>query len=63
MDPQEHAESIVSRVFESMTIIIAVLLLAVCGLAGVTALLSQENGRLQGELSRVDAQLRMMRAK
>lgn len=63
MDPQDQAETLVSRVFESMTIIIVVLLLAVCGLAGVTALTSQENGRLQGELSRVEAQLRMMRTK
>lgn len=63
MNPQEQSEALVSRVFESMTIIIVVLLLAVCGLAGVTALTSQENGRLQGELSRVEAQLRNMRAK
>lgn len=62
MEPQQQAELLVSRVFESMTIIIVVLLLAVCGLAGVTALTSQENGRLQGELSRVEAQLRSMRA-
>ena len=63
MDPQEQAETLVSRVFESMTIIIVVLLLAVCGLAGVAALTSQENGRLQGELSRVEAQLRTIRTK
>ena len=63
MNPQEQAELLVSRVFESMTIIIVVLLLAVCGLAGITALTSQENGRLQGELSRVEAQLRMIRTK
>lgn len=58
----EPTEPLVSRVFELMTINIAVLLLAVCCLAGVTALVSQENGRLQGELSRVEAQLRNMRA-
>ena len=63
MEPKEQAECLVSRVFEAMTIIIVVLLVAVCGLAGVTALTSQENGRLQGELSRAEAQLRMMRTK
>ena len=63
MNPQEQAELLVSRVFESMTITIVVLLLAVCGLAGITALTSQENGRLQGELSRVEAQLRTIRTK
>lgn len=59
----EPPEPLVSRVFELMAIIIVVLLLAVCCLAGVTALTSQENGRLQGELSRVEAQLRMIRMK
>ena len=60
------AESIVSdsleiKAFEMMTIVVIVLAVTVCGLAGVTALTSQENGRLQGELSRVEAQLRNMR--
>ena len=62
------AESIVGdplsvKAFDMMTIVVIVLAVTVCGLAGVTALTSQENGRLQGELSRVEAQLRMMRTK
>ena len=62
------AESIVGdplsvKAFDMMTIVVIVLAVTVCGLAGVTALTSQENGRLQGELSRVEAQLRVMRTK
>ena len=62
------AESIVGdplsvKAFDMMTIVVITLTVAVCGLAGVTAITCQENGRLQGELSRVEAQLRIMRAK
>ena len=62
------AESIVGdplsiKAFDMMTIVVIVLAVAVCGLAGVTAITCQENGRLQGELSRVEAQVRLMRTK
>jgi hypothetical protein len=69
-----HAESIVCaesseahntlavRAFELVGVVVIVLALAVCGLAFVTALTSQENGRLQGELSRADSELRKMRS-
>ena len=62
------AESIVGdplsiRAFDMMTIVVVVLAATVCVLAMVTAIASQENGRLQGELSRVEAQIRMMRTK
>jgi hypothetical protein len=70
-----HAESIVCdespevhntlavRAFESIVMVVVVLSVAVCGLAFVTALTSQENGRLQGELSRADSELRKIRSK
>jgi uncharacterized membrane protein len=70
-----HAESIVCvespeahntlavRAFESIVMVVVVLSVAVCGLAFVTALASQENGRLQGELSRADSELRKIRSK
>ena len=62
------AESIVGdplsvKAFDMMTIVVIVLSVTVCGLAGVTAITCQENGRLQGELSRVEAQLRIIRTK
>lgn len=62
------AESIVGdplsiKAFDMMTIVVIVLAATVCILAGVTAITSQENGRLQGELSRVEAQLKMIRTK
>lgn len=62
------AESIVGdplsvKAFDMMAIVVIVLATTVCILAGVTALTCQENGRLQGELSRVEAQLRMIRTK
>lgn len=62
------AESIVGetlevKAFDMMTIVVIVLAVTVCGLAGVTAITCQENGRLQGELSRVEAQVRIMRTK
>ena len=62
------AESIVGdplsiKAFDMMTIVVIVLAVTVCVLAGVTAITCQENGRLQGELSRVEAQMRMIRTK
>ena len=62
------AESIVGdplsiKAFDMMTIVVIVLVVTVCVLAMVTAITCQENGRLQGELSRVEAQLRTMRTK
>jgi hypothetical protein len=51
------------RAFESIVMVAVVLSVAVCGLAFVTALTSQENGRLQGELSRADSELRKIRSK
>jgi hypothetical protein len=46
-----------------VTIVVIVLSVTVCVLAMVTAITCQENGRLQGELSRVEAQLRMINTK
>ena len=63
MDPQEQSETLTLLAFESLLIVIIVLTLGLCVLGMVTALTSQENGRLQGELSRVEAQIRMMRTK
>lgn len=63
MDPQEQAEALPLRAFESLQMVIIALTLGLCVLGMVTALTSQENGRLQGELSRVEAQLRMMSTK
>ena len=56
-------ETLEVKAFDMMTIVVIVLAVAVCGLAGVTAITCQENGRLQGELSRVEAQLRLIRTK
>ena len=63
MDNQEQAETLTLRAFESLQIVIIVLTLGLCVLGMVTALTSQENGRLQGELSRVEAQMRHIRTK
>ena len=63
MDPQDQSETLTLLAFESLQIVIIVLTLGLCVLGMVTALTSQENGRLQGELSRVEAQLRMIRTK
>ena len=63
MDSQEQAEALPLRAFESLQMVIIALTLGLCVLGMVTALTSQENGRLQGELSRVEAQLRNMRTK
>ena len=62
------AESIVGdplsvKAFDMMAIVVIVLAATVCILAGVAAITCQENGRLQGELSRVEAELRMIRTK
>ena len=56
-------ETLEAKAFDLITIVVIVLTVTVCGLAGVTAITCQENGRLQGELSRVEAQLRMIRTK
>ena len=63
METQEQAETLTLRAFESLQIVIIVLTLGLCVLGMVTALTCQENGRLQGELSRVEAQLRLIRTK
>jgi hypothetical protein len=60
--PEVHS-TLAVRAFESIVMVVVVLSVAVCGLAFVTALTSQENGRLQGELSRADSELRKIRSK
>ncbi len=62
METTESHNALAVRAFESIVMVIVVLSVAVCGLAGVVALTSQENGRLQGELSRADSELRKMRS-
>jgi uncharacterized membrane protein len=62
METTESHNTLAVRAFESIVMVIVVLSVAVCGLAGVVALTSQENGRLQGELSRADSELRRMRS-
>jgi hypothetical protein len=59
--PEVH-NTLAVRAFESIVMVVVVLSVAVCGLAGTVALTSQENGRLQGELSRADSELRKMRS-
>jgi hypothetical protein len=61
-ESSEVHSALAVRAFESIVMVIVVLSVAVCGLAGVVALTSQENGRLQGELSRADSELRRMRS-
>jgi hypothetical protein len=63
VEPSEVHNTLAVRAFESIVMVVVVLSVAVCGLAGVTALTSQENGRLQGELSRADSELRKIRSK
>jgi hypothetical protein len=63
METTESHNTLAVRAFELVGVVVIVLALAVCGLAGVVALTSQENGRLQGELSRADSELRKMRSK
>jgi hypothetical protein len=63
VESSEVHDTLAVRAFESIVIVVIVLALAVCGLAFVTALTSQENGRLQGELSRADSELRKIRSK
>ena len=58
----EAHNTLAVRAFESIVMVVVVLSVAVCGLAGVVALTSQENGRLQGELSRADSELRKIRS-
>ena len=62
VEPSEVHSTLAVRAFESIVMVVVVLSVAVCGLAFVTALTSQENGRLQGELSRADSELRKMRS-
>jgi uncharacterized membrane protein len=61
-EPSEVHNTLAVRAFESIVMVVVVLSVAVCGLAGIVALTSQENGRLQGELSRADSELRKMRS-
>jgi hypothetical protein len=63
METTESHNTLAVRAFESIVMVVVVLSVAVCGLAFVTALTSQENGRLQGELSRADSELRKIRSK
>jgi hypothetical protein len=63
MESSDSPNSLAVRAFELVGVVVIVLAVAVCGLAFVTALTSQENGRLQGELSRADSELRRMRSK
>jgi hypothetical protein len=62
METAEGHNTLAVRAFELVGVVVIVLAVAVCGLAFVTALTSQENGRLQGELSRADSELRKMRS-
>jgi hypothetical protein len=62
METTESHNTLAVRAFESIVMVVVVLSVAICGLAGIVALTSQENGRLQGELSRADSELRKMRS-
>ena len=62
VESSEVHSTLAVRAFELVGVVVIVLALAVCGLAFVTALTSQENGRLQGELSRADSELRKIRS-
>jgi hypothetical protein len=62
METTESHNALAVRAFESIVMVVVVLSVAICGLAGIVALTSQENGRLQGELSRADSELRKMRS-
>ena len=62
VESAEAHSALAVRAFELVGVVVVVLALVVCGLAFVTALTSQENGRLQGELGRADSELRKMRS-
>jgi hypothetical protein len=63
VESSEAHNTLAVRAFESVVMVVVVLSVAVCGLAGIVALTSQGNGRLQGELSRADSELRKIRSK
>lgn len=59
----EPTDPLASKVFDAMTVTVIGLLVIIACLSVISIMTAQENGRLQGELGRVEEQLRNMRAK